>query len=1042
MKKLFGKLRLRMLLLALLIGMNFSVFSQPQKPLPDNIPVIQSPQIWSFMKYGNMSSVDLYTGTVATSIPIYTYKDNDFEIPISINYASSGFIPNVPTGILGLGWYLNAGGCITREVRGVPDEKQTPVLFDAETKSSVSYDGYLSYHCINSNYQNWGSLISENYVTPYNPMLSYDRLKTGTNRIETLSDIYHFRFGNHKGSFCFGPNHEVYVYDTDRPFGEYKIDYRINDVDHASASAGILQIDITTGDGYIYTFDGRIDSSGDDQEIDYSTIKNVTSGTRIQNDSICKTFVLKKILSPNGRYVKFEYNTRNIYSVRPYAYNIYDKNYTSAKGYKEMLNNISHNSILMWTCCSSMDLACININDQVRIGFEYKKKDWDFFEHTNINGDPFNSIGGFDTDFLLSNIKISTSDGEESLKKWTFDHKIKSYNGENEGNRNAMTLLRTVGCSDGTKYEFSYYNEDEKFTYHGTPKIDHWGYYNGNNTLSLSTFIPEVEIEDYSYTEIINTAYREPDANYALYGMLKKIIYPTGGYTEYKYEGHTYYKYVGFDSLGLPALADDGIMYNAGGLRIKEIIDYSPGSEIIIKNYKYDDNSISSGILLYYPRYFFSYILAIKEDAQKTAYKHYGILSSTDVYATNIEKYHIGYSKVTESLSDGSFTEYYFSDYVDFPDIVDATLYDGPYYGYIFNVSPVFIDNYMKQPISYQSRRGKLKSKRIFSADSLLVRKFTYKYSDDQVDKYAEGLDVLCTKCYVVKRHVGNFPLVRECQTDYYDNDSLVVNTLYSYNKLGQPVKSEVKLENPWLMSSQGKYFFYPSDFLSADLDTTNDYSLDAMISRNMIKTPLVEISTIEKYGDNYITDIYRRNYIYDQDSNVKYPILSSVLRWSVSDPEVLDIYKNYYNDYNYDDCYRIFHTFDVYDKYGNVIQITSQDNIKTVYIWGYNGRYPIAVIENSDLNTIKKINGFADIETTPFTAGLNDEQETQLRQISDAHITTYTYKPLVGITSVTDPSERRTNYDYDSFGRLITIKDEDGNILENYDYRYKEQIQ
>lgn len=1031
MKKLFGKLMSRLVLFALLVGTNCSVFSQPQKPLPDNIPVIQSPQVWSFMKYGNMSSVDLYTGTVATSIPIYTYKDNDFEIPISINYASSGFVPNVPTGILGLGWYLNAGGCITREVRGIPDEKQTFV-------SSVQYDGYLSRHCINGNYQNWENLISENYNRSPNPMLSFG---SDGSKIETLSDIYHFRFGNHKGSFCFGPNHEVYVYDTDRPFGEYKIDYRINGVDHAGASAGILQIDITTGDGNIYTFDGRIDSSGD-QEISYSTIKDATNGNVIQNDSICRTLVLKKILSPNGRYVKFEYNTRNIYSVRPYAYNIYDKDYTFAKEYKEMLNNISHNSILMRTCCLSADLACININDQVRIGFEYKKKDWDFFKHTNINGDSFNSIGEYDTDFLLSNIKISSSDGEGSLKKWTFDHKIKSYNGGNEYNRNVMTFLRTVGCSDGTKYEFSYYNEDDGFPYHGTPKIDHWGYYNGNNTSSLKTFIPEVEIEDCSYTEIIKTAYREPDANYALYGMLKKIIYPTGGYTEYKYEGHTYYKYVGFDSLGLPALADDGTMYNAGGLRIKEIIDYSPGSEIMTKNYKYDDNGISSGIRLYYPRYFFSYILEIKENAEKTTYKHYSKLSSTDVYAANIEKYHIGYSKVTESLSDGSFTEYYFNDYVDFPDIVNTTLYDGPYYGYIFNFFPVFIDNYMKQHVSYQSRRGKLKSKKIFSADSLPVRKFTYKYSDDQVDKYAEGLDVLCTKCYVVKRHVGNFQLVRECQTDYYDNDSLVVNTSYSYNKLGQPVNSEVKLENPWLMSSQGKYFFYPNDFLSAGLDTTNDYSLDAMIARNMIGTPLVEISTIEKYGENYITDIYRRNYIYDQNSNVKYPVLSSVLKWNVSQTEIFDVNKNYYNDDNYDDCYRTFHTLDIYDKYGNVIQTTSQDNIKTVYIWGYNGRYPIAVVENADLNMIKRIDGLDNIESDPLQAELNNEQELQLRKMSDAHVTTYTYKPLIGITSVTDPSGRRKNYDYDSFGRLATVKDEDGNILENYDYRYKEQIQ
>ena len=88
----------------------------------------------------------------------------------------------------------------------------------------------------------------------------------------------------------------------------------------------------------------------------------------------------------------------------------------------------------------------------------------------------------------------------------------------------------------------------------------------------------------------------------------------------------------------------------------------------------------------------------------------------------------------------------------------------------------------------------------------------------------------------------------------------------------------------------------------------------------------------------------------------------------------------------------------------------------------------------------IKRIDGLDNIESDPLQTGLNNEQEQQLRNISDAHVTTYTYKPMVGITSVTDPSGRRKTYDYDTSGRLITVKDESGNIIERYDYRYKDQ--
>ena len=78
-------------------------------------------QVWSMIKYGN-ANIDYYTGTLGISIPIYTYKDNNFEIPISIDYASSGFQPGSPSGLVGQGWYLNFGGAITREVRGIPDD--------------------------------------------------------------------------------------------------------------------------------------------------------------------------------------------------------------------------------------------------------------------------------------------------------------------------------------------------------------------------------------------------------------------------------------------------------------------------------------------------------------------------------------------------------------------------------------------------------------------------------------------------------------------------------------------------------------------------------------------------------------------------------------------------------------------------------------------------------------------------------------------------------------------------------------------------------
>lgn len=122
-------------------------------------------------------------------------------------------------------------------------------------------------------------------------------------------------------------------------------------------------------------------------------------------------------------------------------------------------------------------------------------------------------------------------------------------------------------------------------------------------------------------------------------------------------------------------------------------------------------------------------------------------------------------------------------------------------------------------------------------------------------------------------------------------------------------------------------------------------------------------------------------------------------------------------------------------------------DGTPVTLVYGYLGTQVIAKLVNVDANafysgTYQSILNNLDMYSTQYHANYSEANlKTALNSLRttfpNALVTTYTYKPMVGISSSTDENGKTTTYEYDTFNRLKTVKDSNGKVLKEYTYNF-----
>ncbi|MCL6220605.1 hypothetical protein [Zunongwangia pacifica] len=169
-------------------------FAQAINPPED----IKTPTATSLGIYGDVP-VSPYTGTTNIEVPLYSLKSLGDNLEISLNYNSSGIQVNSVPGWVGQNWSLNAGGVITRTVRGEHDYRYQVRNFSMDGRKLILKGYYYCYNKLNTN--NWSN------TTNLKNLASEARNYTSSNdyyEMDLEPDIFTFNFLGMHGKFFLG----------------------------------------------------------------------------------------------------------------------------------------------------------------------------------------------------------------------------------------------------------------------------------------------------------------------------------------------------------------------------------------------------------------------------------------------------------------------------------------------------------------------------------------------------------------------------------------------------------------------------------------------------------------------------------------------------------------------------------------------------------------------------------------------------------------------------------------------------------------------
>jgi hypothetical protein len=258
--------------------------------------------------------------------------------------------------------------------------------------------------------------------------------------------------------------------------------------------------------------------------------------------------------------------------------------------------------------------------------------------------------------------------------------------------------------------------------------------------------------------------------------------------------------------------------------------------------------------------------------------------------------------------------------------------------------------------------------------------------------------------------------------TVYFGSDSIQTTQKYFYDTGWAGIPTRIETTTSAGDNTMQK-MYYPDQIISTSalpggIISSASYYATQHLKANQEHRIATPIQT-ESYKNSTLLSRQRTNY--KEENNLTLPKTIQVSKGAAPLKDVIMYHK--------------------YDNYGNPLEVSKKDGVHICYVWGYNHTKPVAKIVGVNYNQLPTaaLNAVINFNyTTGTEANLITKLNALRAALPNAQVSTFTYKPLIGVSTMTDAKGQQANYYYDSFNRLQYVKDAQGHLLKENEYHFR----